>query len=158
MKVLIASLFFFGSFGAMAADLRPFKTDGCTGYRDGTRKRPGVWRHCCVDHDLAFWAGGTPADRVEADRELRDCVAATGETHQADVIYMGVRIGAISPWKIPGMQFGNAWAPRATRKTPLTSEEIYRLETEILHNVYDPVAPIAQRQAFVRRLRGRPAP
>ena len=39
------------------------------------------WQHCCVNHDKAYWQG--PAGdgfnlRKQADRELKQCVLATG--------------------------------------------------------------------------------
>lgn len=138
---------------AAAGDLRPFATDGCTKWRDGTRKEPTKWRHCCVAHDLAFWAGGTVPGRNRADRDLRDCVAATGAKREAKLIYAGVRVGSHSPRKIPGLQWGNAWDARRTRKEPLSGAEIDLLETEILRPAYDAVVPLETRTTYLRRLR-----
>ncbi|MBS1960634.1 MAG: hypothetical protein JST04_00350 [Bdellovibrionales bacterium] len=138
---------------ATAGDLRPFSTDGCTKWRDGTRKHPTLWRHCCVAHDLAFWAGGTVPGRDQADRDLRDCVAATGAKREAKLIYAGVRVGSRSPRKIPGMQWGNAWDARRTRTEPLSGAEIDLLEAEILKPAYDAVVPLETRTNYLRRLR-----
>lgn len=46
----------------------PFSSDGCTAFPDGH------WRRCCIEHDKAYWMGGTPAQRKISDRHLRDCV------------------------------------------------------------------------------------
>jgi hypothetical protein len=48
---------------------RPFVTDGCSAWPDGT------WQECCVRHDMAYWCGGTREQRRLADERLRECVA-----------------------------------------------------------------------------------
>lgn len=45
--------------------------DGCSGV-------PDTARHCCACHDVAYWHAETPAERLEADRGLRDCIIAAG--------------------------------------------------------------------------------
>ena len=155
MRILLLAAGLFCAATASAAELRPFKTDGCTGYADGTRKKPGLWKHCCVEHDLGFWAGGDSRERRLTDERLRDCIAATGEKLQAEIIYLGVRLGSYSPMKIRGMQWGNAWSPWATRKEKLLSGEIDSLEDEILREIYDPILGLDQRRDFIDRLRAR---
>lgn len=152
MKVLLFFLLF-GMGTASAAELRPFTTDGCTAWFEGTREKPNLWLHCCVRHDLSFWAGGLTPNRDDADLALRDCVAATGATREARVIYAGVRIGSYSPRKIAGKQWGNAWDPKATRKTELGVDEIDRLEHEIMDPRYDAVLGGDIRRNFIDSLR-----
>lgn len=132
--------------------VRPFVTDGCTYWPEGTRAEPNLWHHCCVDHDLALWAGGTPAERLATDLRLRDCVAATGQPEQAEIMYLGARIGARYPFK-NGMQWGNAWSQHESRCAELKPPEIDALEAEIFLPVYDPMATIEQRRALIERLR-----
>ncbi len=50
----------------------PAVSDGCS---DGLRN---LARHCCVEHDRAYWDGRTAADRAAADEELRRCIQAAG--------------------------------------------------------------------------------
>src|SRR6478752_8077576 len=60
--------------GSPYCKLRPFTTDGCSDFPDGTPEHPTEWQHCCVAHDIAYWAGGERERRVQADAKLRDCV------------------------------------------------------------------------------------
>ena len=60
--------------------LQPFSSDGCSAFPDGTLTNPKEWLQCCRQHDLAYWRGGTEEERQAADRELQECVAATGQT------------------------------------------------------------------------------
>jgi hypothetical protein len=109
---------------------RPFVTDGCTDFVNGTSEKPELWLHCCVAHDLYFWAGGTRAARDQADLDLRDCVRATGAKTAAELMYLGVRLGSHSPSKHKGMQWGNAWPDRPAYRR-LTPEEIELIESEL---------------------------
>jgi CubicO group peptidase (beta-lactamase class C family) len=45
-----------------------FATDGCTGWPDE------VVLSCCIDHDMAYWCGGSRKARKQADAGLRACV------------------------------------------------------------------------------------
>jgi hypothetical protein len=88
--------------------LEPFTSDGCSSYPDGTDADPTKWLHCCVEHDVRYWAGGTDDERLVADEELRDCVAATGEDDQAEIIFTGVRAGG-SPIFDTSYKWGYGW-------------------------------------------------
>lgn len=35
------------------------------------------WRHCCVEHDRAYYYGGSREDKIAADRQLKKCVIET---------------------------------------------------------------------------------
>ncbi len=72
-------------------DLRPFRSDGCSLWPDGN------YYGCCVEHDRAYHAGGTRAQRLAADLELRRCVAARGHPILAKIMFRGVRLGG-GPW------------------------------------------------------------
>ena len=39
------------------------RSDGCTSVPDGDKETGADWRHCCVDHDCCYVAGGTEGDR-----------------------------------------------------------------------------------------------
>lgn len=108
-------------------NLKPFVTDFCTGYPEGTVLHPQLWRHCCVEHDLYLWAGGSPKDRVQVDKGLLSCVQKTGATINGSLIYWGVRLGNLSPIKFEDKKWGNGWIkPRGTEA--LTYDEIETIE------------------------------
>jgi hypothetical protein len=75
---------------------RPFTSDGCT-------LSPN-WNvfHCCVEHDMDYWCGGTKEERKNSDFIFRQCVQEQSDT--ASLFYwIGVRVGGISylptPWR-----------------------------------------------------------
>ena len=79
--------------------LKPFFTDGCTLFLDGTSKRPDLWVHCCEEHDMRYWFGGSEADRDKTDLRLKACVQEVAGETWAALIYAGVRTGHLSPLK-----------------------------------------------------------
>lgn len=78
---------------ALADKLSAFTTDGCSMFPNGTLHNKNLWAHCCIAHDLAYWLGGTEAQREAADAELRTCVSTLGEPRIAQLMYEGVRAG-----------------------------------------------------------------
>ncbi len=53
-----------------------FHFDGCTLFPDGL---PGArYQEACLDHDIAYWYGGGPKERLQADRVFRREVAESG--------------------------------------------------------------------------------
>ncbi len=130
--------------------IKPFSTDYCTGYHEGTRQRPGIWKHCCLEHDLYFWAGGSREDRKEADLRLGKCVEATGEVEQARLMYAAVSLGAYSPIRLRGKHFGNAWQNGRSSYTSLTAPEILLILQDI--DIRGAWVPLALRESFRRQL------
>ncbi len=66
-----------------------FQSDGCTHFPDGD------YADCCVEHDKAYFAGGSWKMRWRADKKLYQCVAAKkGFRHKliAPVMWAGVRV------------------------------------------------------------------
>lgn len=90
---------------------RPYITDGCTGWLDGTRKYN--WSYCCKKHDLQMWAGGSKENRKKADKELKACIKKKSNGFHAWVMGAGVFIGGLSPIKIESKKWGNAWGKNA---------------------------------------------
>lgn len=103
------------------SDISPFTTDGCTGFPDGLPGKPAVWRHCCIQHDRRYWAGGTAEDRMAADRDLKECVIAEGAPDIAATMYLGVRFGGLPCWPT-GYRWGYGW-PYYRGYKPLSEEE-----------------------------------
>jgi hypothetical protein len=74
---------FIGSFRnfrshAASHGLRPFQTDYCTNFPNGTPENKELWKERCIQHDLYLWAGGTKYERLATDRQLKNCVISKG--------------------------------------------------------------------------------
>ena len=80
----------------------PFTSDGCTLWPDGN------WNDCCIEHDIAYWCGGSAAARSRADSSLRGCVAARSSPFNGDLLHLGVRLGG-HPWLPFPWRWGYGW-------------------------------------------------
>lgn len=79
-----------------------FKSDGWSGglsflWKFFTGKQE-PWYDACVEHDWAYYKGGTEEDRKKADLELRRSIEATGHPIWGFFIYWAVRIFGSSHW------------------------------------------------------------
>jgi hypothetical protein len=101
--------------------LRPFTTDGCSDFPNGTLQQKDLWLKCCITHDKKYWAGGTYDERLQADRELRNCVASVGEPTIAALMLAGVRVGG-SPYWPTRFRWSYGW-PYTRGYRALTPEE-----------------------------------
>jgi hypothetical protein len=79
-----------------------FTTDGCSAWFDGD------WLACCIEHDMAYWCGGSSRERSSADFALRDCVAARSSPFNGDLLHLGVRLGG-HPWLPFPWRWGYGW-------------------------------------------------
>jgi hypothetical protein len=77
---------------------KPFFTDGCSAWPDG------ILYDCCVEHDIAYWCGGSEADRLHADSAFRVCADAVGSS-QGGLVHRGVRMGGV-PWLPTSWRWG----------------------------------------------------
>lgn len=110
---------------ATAADIRPFQSDGCTAFPDGTLQQKDLWLVCCMAHDYSYWKGGTLQERLEADQALQDCVARVGEPVLAQLMLAGVRVGG-TPYLPTRFRWGYGWPyPRGYRA--LTGAELAQI-------------------------------
>lgn len=74
--------------------LNPFKTDGCSSVSpDGTLRRPKLWQHCCIDHDVAYWKGGTLEEKNASDEKLNQCVSDVFSEFFGRAMQVAVNIG-----------------------------------------------------------------
>ena len=125
MRNILFSLALF-PLGSLASDIRPFESDGCSSFPNGTVKQNELWLSCCVAHDYAYWKGGTYQDRVAADKELVTCVSAAGETEIALLMLAGVRVGG-TPYLPTRFRWGYGWPfPRGYKA--LTEDEIMQIQ------------------------------
>ena len=109
MKILFTTwLFIWASAAPADSDLHVFQSDGCSSFPDGTLNKKTLWRDCCVNHDLAYWLGGSYRARMQADSELQQCVKALGQPTLATVMLAGVRAGG-SPFWPTSYRWGYGW-------------------------------------------------
>lgn len=101
----------------------PFAPDGCTSFTEGPPQRPRQWAHCCLEHDLRFWAGGSEPGRDRADLRLRECVRETGAERTAELMYRAVRAARNLPIRNRSQRWGNAWEEARPRYQPLSRDE-----------------------------------
>ena len=106
---------------AVADELKPFITDGCSLFPDGSLVDDTKWLNCCIEHDLAYWKGGSQKDRDAADKELQRCVERVGEKGISSLMHAGVKIGG-APVYPTWYRWGYGW-PYARGYKKLTPEE-----------------------------------
>jgi hypothetical protein len=114
----------------LAADpLKPFTSDGCSLFPDGTYEQQSLWMECCIRHDIAYWQGGTRAQRLAADEALEACVSRVGEPEVAKLMLAGVRFGG-SPYFPTWYRWGYGW-PYKRGYTELSGEEKQQIKREV---------------------------
>jgi len=59
----------------VSSEIKPFTSDGCSAFPNGTLEQNQLWLHCCSAHDFAYWKGGSYEQREAADQKLKSCVA-----------------------------------------------------------------------------------
>lgn len=126
---LSAILIYFSFSFAYAGQLKPFESDACTMFSNGTVTQPKLWEHCCFEHDLRYWFGGSKSDVDASDLELRSCVKKVAGQRWANLIYNGVRTGHSSPVK---SKYAWSWGWDPSRDlNPLSNEEIEYVKSEL---------------------------
>jgi hypothetical protein len=106
---LLVFLIAFLSVPVCADTLKPFISDGCSSFPDGTLQQNTLWLTCCYEHDRSYWKGGSYQERLEADRALRMCVAEVGEPEIALLMLAGVRVGG-TPFLPTKFRWGYGWS------------------------------------------------
>lgn len=153
MKFLVIFILILtSSYGYSHESLDRFETDYCTNYAEGTREKPELWKHCCLIHDMYFWAGGTKEDRDVADLDLKACIEKTGATKIAQLMYYAVRAGSHSPIKYPKRKWNNGWND-GRKVRPLTQIDIDIINDEINSGYADISYEI--KNTFITTLRSR---
>jgi hypothetical protein len=120
--LLLSSGLWLGSPLLLAQELKPFTTDGCSAFPDGTTAQAQLWKQCCTTHDLAYWQGGSYQQRLTADRALQSCVAQVGEPTVAAVMLAGVRVGG-SPFWPTQFRWGYGWPYPHFYREPTEAEK-----------------------------------
>jgi hypothetical protein len=114
----------------------PFTTDGCSDcglsklFAVFGKDVPVELNRFCVEHDRAYWLGGTPEQRIAADRLFAERIASLGDTAEeqlktekrrlhramlhlqiarfktiAAIYYRSVRMGGV-PWLPTSFRWG----------------------------------------------------
>jgi len=108
--------------------LPAFTSNGCSVFPDGNAFG------CCYVHDMAYWVGGTAAERRKADRALEQCVAEVtgtpvlGNDLVGNHVVGGLMYTAVSLFGLPGVpsrvRWGYGWGDtRQVSYAPLTRSE-----------------------------------
>jgi hypothetical protein len=97
------------TFTVSADTLKPFTSDGCSSFPDGTLKQKTLWLSCCQQHDLEYWRGGTYQERLQSDIALKVCVSNVGEPEIALLMLAGVRVGG-TPFLPTKFRWGYGWS------------------------------------------------
>lgn len=121
-----------------AGTLKPFKSDGCSSFPDGTMSEKDLWLSCCYQHDLAYWQGGTAMQRKQADTTLKLCVAKVGKPVVANLMLAGVRVGG-TPYLPTKFRWGYGWPYfRGYQSPTLAEHELIKTElSKIKSNTID---------------------
>lgn len=106
-KLFFLSLIFLPT-AAIAETIKPFTSDGCSSFPDGTLAEKDLWLKCCVIHDKSYWQGGTKQQRLDADVALKRCVESVGKPRIADLMLAGVRVGGSPHWPTK-FRWGYGW-------------------------------------------------
>ena len=110
MKTLLTLVLFSAlCSNAYSEEIKPFTSDGCSAFPDGTYEQKQLWLACCTVHDKAYWRGGTYQQRLNADLALKNCVAEVGEPLIAELMLAGVRVGG-SPYWPTKFRWGYGWS------------------------------------------------
>jgi len=117
-----------------ADDIKPFTSDGCSVFPEGTFEQKELWLTCCTAHDLDYWMGGTYEQRKQSDFRLKQCVENVGEPIIAKAMLAGVRVGG-SPYWPSSFRWGYGWPyPRGYKALSQDELELIRQK---LKNVDD---------------------
>ncbi|MCW8890026.1 MAG: FAD-binding oxidoreductase [Sedimenticola sp.] len=133
MALLTLFACFFCTTPLLADELKPFTSDGCSAFPNGTLQQQSLWANCCISHDLAYWQGGTYEQRVQADQALQACVAGAGEEQIADLMLAGVRVGGSPYWPTPfrwgyGWSYGRGYQPVTDAEHQLIKVRLKQLQ------------------------------
>jgi len=115
-----------------AEKIKPFKSDGCSLFPEGSPEQKKLWLECCIAHDYAYWKGGTFQQRLEADMNLKVCVENVADLEVGLIMLMGVRVGG-TPFLPTPFRWGYGWGyPRFYKQlSSLDIQYIKSLEEEV---------------------------
>ena len=81
-----------------------YVSDNCSSFPDGN------YADCGVEHDKAYFFGGTKKERRAADNRLSECVRSKGHRFISKIMWVGVRTGGVGFLPTPfRWGFGKDW-------------------------------------------------
>lgn len=129
MKLSVTCALWFAFSLAMGSELKPFKSDGCSAFPDGTLAENELWLNCCIQHDIAYWQGGSSSLRKQADLDLKACVARVGKPMIAELMLAGVRVGG-TPYLPTQFRWAYGW-PYLRGYRELSAEEMTQVSNQL---------------------------
>lgn len=126
--------------------LRDFTSDGCSMSPDGVVALfSTAYVSCCVQHDVAYWQGGTKAEKLSADLTLKECIKSKSNSFVAAIYYRGVRMGG-GPELPTAYHWGYGWEKKRgyrhlnQRDRALAAEKLSQVDwNEVFQSLgYDP--------------------
>lgn len=96
---------------------------------DGHFKNPVAYLPCCLEHDIAYWGGGTEEEKEDADWEFFVCLLSEADIASAAVYHNAVKIGG-DPRLRSDYRWGYGWKDRFDFQA-LTEEERALVEKDI---------------------------
>lgn len=131
IRFIITITLLFASSSLLADTLKPFTSDGCSVFPNGTMAQNNLWLKCCQRHDFDYWQGGTYEQRLASDQRLKQCVTQVGEPTIAALMLAGVRVGG-SPYLPTSFRWGYGWSyPRLYGA--LSTEELAQVAKLSMH-------------------------
>lgn len=135
-QTIIIAGFLLLSVNACAGTLRPFTTDGCSLFPDGLPNHKNLWLECCIEHDKAYWLGGTYDERIAADKTLKNCVQQAKEPGIAELMLKGVRAGGTPYLPLPfrwgyGWPYGRGYQPTSAEDRALADKFLEESKTAL---------------------------
>jgi len=74
-----------------------------------------LWNACCLEHDIAYWLGGSRTDRLRADEALHECLNKYDLPVSAFLVKKTVRVTGSAYLPFP-FRWGYGWPfPRGYR-------------------------------------------
>lgn len=123
--------------------LNDFTSDGCSLFPDRNLILEQDWCGCCLEHDIAYWKGGTEAQRLSADTALKACVVEkTGDEGLAETVFKGVRFGG-SPYFYNWYRWGYGWSFER-KYGPLTPGEEADAERKLQNYFHETPSPVCR--------------
>ena len=90
--------------------IKEFETDGCSASPDGTVEEPNRWLHCCIEHDQAYFMGGTRERKEAADSLFFICMARECGQNIA-TLYLAAVTAFGGPAFPTSYRWGYGWPP-----------------------------------------------
>lgn len=109
IRLFITSILLLVSGMLQADTLKPFTSDGCSAFPNGTIDQKHLWLKCCQRHDFDYWQGGTYQQRIASDKRLKVCVVQVGAPTIATLMLAGVRVGG-TPYLPTSFRWGYGWS------------------------------------------------